>query len=518
MVSVRVTSQIQLAVGITIVAVTSGRAQGPSGALPAARPDANPVIAPAASLPTYNGRAGQLNVRVPKIPSDFKVDGRLDDVAWQSAAMLTGFSQYQPVDGKAADDSTEVMVVYSDHAIYFGIRAFEPHGNVVATLSDRDKIGNNDHVQLILDTFNDRRRALFFSVNPLGVQGDGTFTEGQHPDASPDFLFDSRGRVTPDGYEIEVRIPFKNIRYQQTNVQHWGVQVVRRVMHSGHDQTWTPAERGAPSFLAQSGTFVDLTNLKQGLVLEANPVMTALSRGGPRSAGDRAWQYRNETPEFGGTVRWGITPNMSLNATANPDFSQVESDVGQTIYDPRQAISFPEKRPFFLEASENFQVQNSLIYTRRIVSPKGAAKLSGKLGGLNVGVLSAIDDGSVSASTTDPLYNILRLRRDVGPQSNVGMVYTDRTEGGNYNRVVGFDSRAQIGSRHVLISQGAGSFTGGPASGVSGGPLFDFTLLRTGREKGYSLVFEGIHPEFTAASGFIPRAGIARAVFTPRRT
>ncbi|MEX2177074.1 MAG: DUF5916 domain-containing protein [Gemmatimonadaceae bacterium] len=489
-------------------------AQGPGGG-----PAPTPATLPASSPPnTYHGRTGQLDVRIPKVQATLTIDGRIDETAWSAASVLTGFSQYHPVDRQPAADSTEVLVMYTDHAMYFGIRAFEPHGSVAATIADRDRIFGNDNVELILDTFNDRQRALVFSVNPLGIQGDGTYAEGSGTDRNPDFHFESKGRVTDYGFEIEVRIPFKSIRYQQTPTQQWGVQVIRRVMHSGHEQTWTPAERGRPSFLEQSGRLLDLTNLRRGLVMDVNPVMTATNTGAPISPADPQWRYRGQAPEFGGTVRWGVTPNASLNATVNPDFSQVESDVGQTIFDPRSAISFPEKRPFFLEANENFQVPNSLIYTRRIVSPQGAAKLSGKIGGTNVGVLSAVDDGAASVLADDPIYNIVRLRRDVAPGSNVGMVYTDRMEGGDYNRVVGFDSRLLLGSRHVLTSQVAGSFTGVGGLNGAGRPLFDFTLSRTGRERGFNAVFEGVHPDFNAASGFISRTGVVRGVFQPRRT
>ena len=302
-------------------------------------------------------------------------------------------------------------------------------------------------------------------------------------------------------------------------MQQWGIQVVRRVMHSGHEQTWTPAERGAASFLEQSGTLEGLTSLKRGLVMDVNPVMTATNRGGPASAADPSWRYKGQDPEFGGNVRWGVTPNVSLNATVNPDFSQVESDVGQTIFDPRSAISFPEKRPFFLEANENFQVANSLIYTRRIVSPQGAAKVSGKIGGLNVGVLSAMDDPATAPQGTgNPLFNIVRLRRDVGPGSNLGMVYTDRMQGSDYNRVIGVDSRQRFGNRYVLSSQVAGSFSEIGGVRGDGRPLFDFTLQQTGRSSGFTAIVEGIHPDFTASSGFISRAGVVRAVFQPRRT
>ena len=467
----------------------------------------------------YHGRDGQTNVPVPKIQSALRIDGRLDEDAWRQASVLTGFSQYLPVDRQPAADSTEVLVLYTDRAIYFGIRAFEAHGNASATLADRDRIASNDHVELYLDTFDDRRRALLFAVNAFGIQSDGTYIEGSGVDRSPDFLFESKGLVTPYGYEVEVRIPFKSIRYQQTPVQQWGIQVLRRVMHSGHEETWTPAERGAPSFLEQSGKLVGLTGLTRGLVMDVNPVMTASSTGGRRSATDSTWRYRQQDPEFGGTVRWGVTSNVSVTGTINPDFSQVESDVGQTIFDPRQAISFPEKRPFFLEASENFQVPNSLIYTRRIIAPLGALKVSGKVGDSNIGVLSAVDDGSAtSAGAANPIYNIVRLRRDIGPGSNVGLVYTDRVQGTDYNRVGAIDSRLRLGTRYVLSSQVGASFTGADGVNPAARPLFDFTLAQTGRSSGFTAVLEGIHPEFTASSGFISRTGVVRAVFQPRRT
>ncbi len=197
----------------------------------------------------------------------------------------------------------------------------------------------------------------------------------------------------------------------------------------------------------------------------------------------------------------------------------MESDVGHTIFDPRQAISFPEKRPFFLEANENFQVPNSLIYTRRIVAPKGAVKVSGKAGGTNVGVLSAVDDGAATAlGARNPLYNLLRLRRDVGPGSTLGMVYTDRVQGGDYNRVAAIDSRQRFGTRYLLSSQVGTSFTGANGFNMDGRPLFDFTLQQSGRSSGFTAIFEGVHPEFVASSGFISRAGVVRAVLQPRRT
>lgn len=491
-------------------------------ALPAATLLAQPSSVPPSDTgapSVHHGRLKQTTMGLPKSGGGVKIDGHLDDAVWRNAVVLTGFSQYAPIDGIPAADSTEVLVTYSDHEMYFGIRAFEAHGAVHATHADRDRISADDHVQLILDTFNDRRRAYSFAVNPLGVQSDGMFADGTGTDLSPDFQYESKGRLTEYGYEIEVRIPFKSLRYQQTSTQKWGVNVIRRVQHSGHEQTWTAVERGAPSFLAQSGAFDGLTDIKRGLVLDVNPVMTQRTTGARASAALPNWRYNAENAEVGGNVTWGMTPNLTLNATVNPDFSQVESDVGQVVFDPRQAIAFPEKRPFFLEGGENFSVPNSLIYTRRVVTPEGALKLSGKVGGLSVGVLSAVDGKAAVPGTNDnPVYNLMRLKRDLGAQSNVGIVYTDRVHRGDFNRVAGLDTRLLLGSRYVFNGQVATSFTKAGNFGADGRPLFDFALTRTGRESGFNAVVEGIHPEFIASSGFISRSGIAHANFTPRRT
>jgi hypothetical protein len=467
----------------------------------------------------YHGRENNVAVSLPKLADDIRVDGILDEPAWNGASMLTGFSQYRPNDGLPALDSTEVLVWYSDHAIHFGVRAFEPHGAPNATLADRDRIGGNDHVLLLLDTFNDRRRAIAFLVNPLGVQGDGVYTEGggHDPlDMSPDFVFESKGRLTEAGYELEIRIPFKSIRYQSQSEQTWGINVVRRVQHSGHELTWTPARQAANSFLGQSGTLEALTDLRRGLVLDVNPIVTA-RRDGAYDA-SRDWRYGGGEPEPGLNLRWGVTENLTLNATANPDFSQVESDAGQLSFDPRSALFFGEKRPFFLEASEVFSAPNQLIYTRRVSSPVAAAKFTGKVSNTDVGILTAVDDDGTSSSGRHPVYNLLRVRRDVGQGSTLGIVYTDRVEGERYNRVAAADTRLVFGGIYSLLAQAGASFTGTEAGSNAWRPLFEIAAARRGRSFGLSATLEGTHDEFRALSGFIGRAGIARANLRPSWT
>lgn len=480
----------------------------------------------AAHSDLYSGRAGNLRVRMPRMNTHIDLDGTLDNPVWQQAAVLTGFSEYQPVDGVAAEDSTDVLVWYSSTAIYFGIRAYEPHGAVHATQANRDKIDGDDNVKLIIRPFISSHQALVFGVNPLGVQEDGTITEGvttvrgfgvnnqvgpDSTDLSPDFVYDSKGRVTPYGYEVEIRIPFRSVKFPSKSPQDWGFNVVRRVQHSGHIDSWYPAKLAASSYLMESGVLAGLSDLQQGLALDLNPFVTENVLGGPTlTPGSPGWQYGVQRPEFGTNVRWGITNNLLLNGTYRPDFAEVESDATQLQLDPRNAVSYPEKRPFFLDGLEQFNTPSNLIYTRDIEAPIAATKLTGKVGDIGLAYMGAIDDeGSVALGGGHPAYNILRLRDDFQQGSQVGAAFTDKELGGSYNRLASVDSRLVFGKIYTLSMQAAGSST--RLDGLStAGPLWAASFVRNGRSFITSYSLSGIDPQFVAASGFISRAGVGQ--------
>ncbi len=478
----------------------------------------------------YSGRQNQLKVAIPRLDEAIVIDGVLDEPTWSQAALLTDFSQYSPVDGRPAEQRTEIRVFYSASAMHFGVRAFAPPGSVRASLAQRDKLGAEDQVTFLLSTFNDGRQAVALSVNPLGVQADGTLIEGlsqsgggggfgglstgrEAPDLAPDFVFQSKGRLTNDGYEVELRVPFKSLRYQSSAVQSWGLHVLRTSQSTGYEDSWAPARRNAVSFLAQAGALEGMKQLRPGLVLDLNPEFTGRIDGRPEG---EAWRYDTQTPELGGNLRWGVTPNLTLNGTLNPDFSQVEADASQIQYDPREAVFFPEKRPFFLDGLEQFATPNRLIYTRRVAAPLSAAKLTGTLSGTSVGLLSAIDDRAISRSGNEhPLFNILRARRDLGAGSRLGLAYTDRIDGDDWNRVGGLDARIAFGEIYSLDLQGALSGTR-LAGERSTAPLFEAIFNRNGRRLGTRALITGIHEDFRAAAGFIRRPGIVRASFDHR--
>lgn len=462
------------------------------------------------------------------VNAEIVVDGELNEPVWRTARVLTGFSLYSPVDGRPAPDSTEVLVWYSTTAIHFGIRAFEPHGAVRATLADRDRVSNDDNVEIHIDTFEERRRAFVFVVNPLGVQADGTknegggFTPGSNVapgqnDLSPDFQWQSRGKVTDVGYVVEIRIPFSSLRYQTAREQRWGLQIKRNVQHSGYEETWTPARRGSASFIGQQGYLTGLTDMHHGVDLQVNPELTTTVRGSPccAPANDR-WTYDSK-PRVGGNIRAGIGSNLVVVGTIRPDFSQVEADATQVAADTRFALFYAERRPFFVEGSDQFNVPNTLVYTRRIVQPDAALKMNVRRGRTSFALLSALDASATSDRNDRQLADVVRITRDFHEQSTAGFVYSDRLSKNNENRMVGGDVRLLFGEMYYAQFQVAGSQSRTDSIKRSGA-LWEAVVDRTGRAYGFHYNLTGIQPGFRADNGFVARTGFVQPNFANRVT
>jgi hypothetical protein len=451
------------------------------------------------------------SVTVPRFSEKVTIDGVLDEPVWARAVKLDGFHQYQPVDGRAALERTEVLLWYAPDALMVGIKA---HATDVTTLrathADRDKIDNDDRVILYLDTFNDRRRAFMFGVNALGVQLDGVRTEGASSAASmfggsidynPDFYYESKGRVTADGYEVEMRIPFRSLRLPGTGEQSWGFNVHRFSPSTGYEDTWTDVKRAGASFIAQGGTLTGLHDLERGVVTEVQPFVTSTAAGVRADNGQ--FTHGSATTTAGANVRLGFT-QLSLDATLNPDFSQVESDAGLVTVNERFALYVPEKRPFFLEGIELFATPNQLVYTRQLHDPSVGGKLTGKLGAYSLALLSA-DDHLVADHAQ---FNIARVRRDLGGDSNLGLTVTDKEEGSAYNRVAAGDVRWVYGKLYYFEAQLGAAGTRPVTGDAHTGAIWKLENDRTGRRWGYNVQWLDIGRDFETQSGFVPRTGI----------
>jgi len=468
----------------------------------------------------FSGRNGQLEVVAPRLPDPgIRIDGRLEEDAWSRAAVLNDFTQYEPVEGVEPTEPTEVRVFYSSDAIYFGVRALDSKPEeILANLGDRDRAALvDDWIRISLDTFDDRRQAYVFYTNPLGLQADGLWIEGMRGgpgrsvsiDYNPDFIWYSDGRVNADGWVVEIRIPYTSLRFRRTEVQSWGIQVAREVKRTGFKQSWAPLTQNISNQLAQSGRLVGLQGLMPRRLMEVNPVVTGKRVG---QSVDGVFEQDPFEPDFGVNARLGLTQNLVLDATANPDFSQVETDANRITVNERFALFFPEKRPFFLEGTEIFRTPRNLVHTRQIADPIGGAKLTGKVGPFNVGYLGALDEApkTIYGGEHSALFNLVRARGDVGDGSTVGVLYTDRTVPGEgiFNRVVSGDARFLFWRRYTFTTQVANSWTSSEAGGPQRlAPLVHASLQRSGRTFQFEARFDDVHEDFSTASGFIPRVG-----------
>ena len=400
--------------------------------------------------------------RVSMVTSGIVVDGALDEDAWQTAVPVPLPFEVWPGDNRRAPVETVCFVSFDAARLYLGCRASDPDpSGIRAYVTDRDDIAQHDRILFTIDPFNDARRGFQFGISALGVQFDAVFDAhrrdangGYDPvDESWDAIWRSAGKITADGYVVEAAIPFKSLRFPRTEAeQTWGFFAARLWPRSTNVETRSMAlNRGDACELCQANLLHGFRGISPGRNLEFAPTLSSSRTdrrdrfpAGPLGHGDLQG-------ELGLDSRWGITPNVTLNATLNPDFSQVEADVAQFDLNNRFALLFPEKRPFFLEGADFFTTPTQAFFTRSIADPSLGTKLTGKAGSNAVGLLVAKDEvnhllfpGNQSSSTTSLDEAVItaaaRYRRDVGTSSAVGGLYVGREGANGYlNRTGGVD-------------------------------------------------------------------------------
>ena len=484
-------------------------------------------------------------VRIPRLESAPVIDGKLDDGVWRNAAVFGDFLQINPGDNVKPTHPTEFMMGYDAKHLYLAFRIIQDKDKVRATLARRDNIFNDDYVLVHLDTFNDQRQAYLLFFNPYGIQADGTFTEGRGEDYSLDIVMESKGVLTEDGFTIEVAIPFKSLRYEAGKDKQWGLHINRRVKYNNNEyNSWMPQNRSISGWLNQAGHITGLEEISTTRQLEINPSFT-VSEAGRRTAftfnQDPSGRFVNDgiKPEFGMTAKFSLTPTITLDFAYNPDFAQVEADAPVTSANQRFPIFFAEKRPFFLERIDIFNTRMNVVNTRAIVDPDIALKLTGRRGKNTFGVLYASDNapGNYSLDERENFnicrranpnavcgigraidknadIGIIRLKRDVGRQHNLGFFATTYNFTDRHNNTAGFDGRFRLTPKVVTEFQILGTH--------SRRFFYDSdlnrNLYRSGNGFGYSYSFErsdrnlymsvsgvGRTRDYRADVGFTPR-------------
>ena len=468
---------------------------------------------------------------VPRISGSISIDGVLDDPGWSEAARADNFTQYSPVDGVAPPVTTVVKVGYDDTYFYLAFIAHDDPATIRASIRDRDEMFGDDYVGIMLDTFGDGAWYYEFFANPFGIQGDLRWSNGFGEDGSFNLVWESEGRITPDGYVVEMAIPFASLRFNPAEQQTWRATFWRNHPRDSRRQySWATLDRDNPCFPCQFGTLKGFSNISSGKSLEILPsVVGSQASSVDEDRPDAGLNHGNPNGDVALTLKYAITTNLTAEAAVNPDFSQVESDVGQIDVNTTFALFFPERRPFFQEGSDLFKTFISAVYTRAINDPIVAVKGVGRMGKTSVGYLSARDDNSTvivpgeeGSNILQPgksTSNIFRVKRTLWENSYVGVLATDRRyDDGAFNSVGGIDGKLQFLKNYIVRGQMLGSLTkmesddmlsaaaqGNTGKTQDGHSVFG-GLGRRGRHWNFQADYSQTTLDFRADNGFVNRS------------
>jgi len=467
-------------------------------------------------------------LRAVRVDSPPKIDGFLEVEIWELAPAATDFIQKQPAEGEPATEETEVRFLYDEKNLYIGIMCYdsEPE-NIIANEKRRDgsEIYDNDHIRIMLDTFHDRRNGYVFVTNPLGARLDlqvrkegksegGMGVSNPNVNLGWDGVWDVKSAINEKGWSTEIEIPLVTLRFEESAENSWGLNILRNIRRKNEESTWAPLPRNLNIYkISLAGDLTGLENLKKGLNLQIKPFILVDNV----SQRDEAGKLAGKNAIDGGIdVKYGLTSNLTLELTANTDFSQVEAD-DQQINLTRFSLYFPEKREFFLENAAIFSIGSPddavLFFSRRIgISPQreeipllGGVKLTGKAGRFNIGLINI--QSQRKGDTAANNFGVLRLSRDIFRQSAIGFMVTNRqsTVSGDYNRIFALD----------------GDFVFGKNFSINGYLAFISTPEISGRNKAGKIAFQwksnywdinghyiDIQDNFNPEMGFMKRNGI----------
>jgi hypothetical protein len=498
------------------------------------------VASPALSRPSSADDLRGAAIRISRAAGPIAIDGDLGDEGWDGAARVDTFYETNPGDNVPPKVRTVGRLAYDEKYLYASLECDDPEpAKIRAPFSQRDVLGGGtDYGGIILDTRNDGRTAILFLANPRGIQYDAVTDDGNE-NSSPDFFWDAAGRITATGWNLEIRIPFSSLRYGRDDPQTWGILLYRNRPRDFRYQMFSARlPRGRNCFVCSENVLTGLEGLPRGGNVVAAPYVSASQETVPREGGGGSASGPLE-PDAGLDLKWTPSAGFALDATLNPDFSQVESDAARIGVNERFALSYPEKRPFFLEGVDLLSTPVAAAYTRSVTSPRWGARGTGKLRGTSWTALVTEDRGGGSVILPGPAGSDLafqdfrsldfvgRVRHDLG-RSFVSFLATDKElEGGGSNRVLGPDFRfSPSGSDSVtgqlLFSWSrtpvrpdlAGEWDGRKLSGHGADVWWEHTT----ETWDWGVEYKDFSDGFRADLGFVPQVGFREGYAALGRT
>jgi hypothetical protein len=506
------------------------------------------LVLPAAGLaqlpgPPPGGATIPLS-RIPRVSHSPRLADFLENRPREAELAVDTFRQYIPGDGNPATEKTTVYLSYDEKNFYAVFVCHDASGQVRAHLSKREDILQDDLVGVYLDTFRDHHRAYVFYSNPLGIQSDSVYTEGQTEDFSFDTVWDSEGRLTSDGYIVSFSIPFKSLRFSHAPEQTWGVALYRVILRKSEYDYWPYITQRVAGLTQQFAPVGGLEHVSPGRNMQFIPYgllagdhflnQPVLTSAGPVPSFQNTIEHR-----AGLDAKFVAKDSLTFDVTLNPDFSQVETDDPQVTVNQRFAVFFPEKRPFFIENAGFFQTPVNLFFSRDIQNPQFGARMTGKVGDWTLGAL-VIDDRQPGMGQPPGPYDtravdgVVRVAREFG-QSYIGAFASSRDFADTSNRVISLDARLKLSPHWVTDFQASHSWTrqdvnlpqmcqqflpppqtpGSPstASSQQGNSLYA-DLVYGGRNFYLSSQFNDFSPGFCSELGFIPRVDIRQSFTT----
>jgi hypothetical protein len=437
---------------------------------------------------------------------------------------IDGFVQSSPNDGRGATQKTVAWVGHTASTFYVVFACYDTNPGLIRThMARRENILTDDTVQVLVDPFQDRRRGILFQVNPMGVQADAAWTEGNGTDYSYDQVWDSEGRVTRQGWMALFAIPFRSLRFREGGGD-WGVVLTRNLPRNSETDSWPHISTNVAGTLSQEGTLRGIEGVTGSHNVQINPYVLGQNEHTLLNLDPLNPYFSSRSFEgtAGGEVKAVLKDSIVFDATINPDFSDIESDQPQFTVNQRYPVYFPELRPFFLENANYFATPITLLYTRNIVHPEFGARATGKIGRTNLGFLLSDDrEPGETVAPGDPeygkkaIFGVGRVLQDVGKNSSVGLMYTDEEFGGGWNRIGGADFTARVTDKWTVNGQMVESSTmqSNVASaavvfppGYSAGPASYFEVNKQGHALNIDETYQDYSTGFRSTAGFIQSA------------